>query len=495
MTKNRFPENFLWGGATAAHQIEGGYRQGGKGLDTSDLRLTSPKYGSEQADRAMKLETRTMYQDALADLENINDYPFRHGSDHYSHWKEDIELLAEMGLKIYRLSIAWSRIFPNGDEAEPNEEGLEFYRNIFRECKKHGIKVYCTMVHYSIPVGLIEKLGGWKNREMINEFVKYAKVLLENFKDDVDIWLPFNEINSGVFHPYNGVGYILDDERVGQKDPFEQDWSEIYQGLHNQFVANAMVVKMAHEMKPDSVVSGMIARFVPYPLNCHPDNVLLALQSEQEDNFFFMDVMARGKYPSYTKRLFRKKGINVEILPGDLDLISKYPVDMVSFSYYFSSVVADDDTLEETDGNLVATKVNPYLKKSDWGWQIDPTGLRIALNVIWDRYQKPVFIAENGLGALDVVEKDGTIHDPYRIAYLKEHFSAMAEALEDGVDLRGYTMWGIIDLVSSGTIQMSKRYGTVYVDCDDEGNGTFARRKKDSFDWYKNVISTNGADL
>lgn len=495
ITKTRFPKDFLWGGATAAHQIEGGYLQDGKGLDTSDCRLTSSKYGPEQDDRAMKLETRSMFERAIVDQENIADYPFRHGSHHYSHYKEDIALLAEMGLKIYRLSIAWSRIFPNGDESEPNKEGLQFYKNIFEECKNHGIKVYCTMVHYSIPVHLVRKLGGWQNRKMIDEFVKYARVLLENFKDYVDIWLPFNEINSGVFHPYNGVGYILDDSKVTNKDPFKEDWSIIYQGLHNQFVANALIVKMAHEIDPNITISGMIARFVPYPLNCHPDNMLLAQQSEQEDNFFFMDVMARGYYPGYTKRMFAKKGITIKTEPEDLELIRKYTVDMISFSYYFSSVVATDESLEETDGNLMVTKINPYLERSQWGWQIDPTGLRIALNAIWDRYQKPVFIAENGLGAIDTIDKEGKVHDPYRIDYLKRHFQALADAIEDGVDLRGYTMWGIIDLVSSGTIQMSKRYGTIYVDCDDEGKGTYKRIKKDSFDWYKNVISTNGAGL
>ena len=490
----RFPDNFLWGGATAAHQIEGGFMEDGKGLDTSECRLASPKYGPEQANRYMKLETRSMYENAKME-KGLGDYPFRWGSDHYHHYKEDIALLGEMGMKIYRLSISWARIFPNGDDEKPNEEGLAFYKNIFNECKKYGIKVYCTMVHYAMPVNIVDKYGGWKNRKVIDLFVKYARTLIENYKDDVEIWLPFNEINSGVFHPYNGVGYVLPDERVCQDDPFRQDWPEIYQALHHQFVANALIVKLAHEIDPKIKVSCMIARFVPYPGNCHPKNVLMALQSEQNDNLFFTDVMARGYYPSYTKRLFDSKGISISMEEGDEELLRKYTVDIVSFSYYFSSVVADDSTWESTDGNLTSTKVNPYLEKSEWGWQIDPTGLRIALNIIWDRYQKPVFIAENGLGAKDVLEADGSIHDPYRIEYMRRHIEAMRDAIDDGVDLIGYTMWGIIDLVSSGTIQMSKRYGMIYVDCDDEGHGTFKRYKKDSFDWYKKVMETNGEDL
>lgn len=490
----KFPKGFLWGGATAAHQIEGGFMEDGKGLDTSDCRLTSSGYGPEQADRYMKLETKDMYETAKKET-GLGEYPFRWGSDHYHHWKEDIALLGEMNLKIYRLSISWARIFPNGDDEEPNQEGLNFYRNIFEECKRQGIKVYCTMVHYAMPVKIVDEYGGWKNRKVIDLFVRYARTLIENFKDYVEIWLPFNEINSGVFHPYNGVGYVLNDERVAQKDPFEQDWSEIYQGLHHQFVANALIVKMAHEIDPAIKISCMIARFVPYPVNCRPENVLLALQTEQEDNLFFTDVMARGYYPGYAKRLFKKKNISLSMEPEDEELLKKYTSDIVSFSYYFSSVVGKEDNLEETDGNLITTKVNPYLERSEWGWQIDPTGLRIALNVIWDRYQKPVFIAENGLGAKDILEEDGTVHDPYRIAYMREHIKAMADAIEDGVDLIGYTLWGIIDLVSSGTIQMSKRYGMIYVDCDDEGKGTFKRYKKDSFDWYKKVMISNGEDL
>lgn len=490
----KFPKEFLWGGATAAHQFEGGFMEDGKGVDTSECRLTSSRYGKEQSSRHMKLETRSMYEAAKSE-KSIDGYPFRWGSDHYHRWKEDIELLGEMGLKIYRLSISWARIFPNGDDELPNEEGLAFYRNIFEECKKHNIKIYCTMMHYAMPINIIEKYGGWKNRQVIDLFLRYAKVLLENFNQYVEIWLPFNEINAGVFHPYNGVGYILDDDKVMEDDPFKQDWSDIYQGLHHQFITNALIVKMAHEMDPKIKISCMIARFVPYPMNCRPQNVLMALQNEQEDNYFFTDVMVRGYYPSYTRRLFDKKNISIKIKDGDEQILKEYTSDMVSFSYYFSSVCGVDEQSEETDGNLVTTKVNPYLERSEWGWQIDPTGLRIALNSIWDRYQKPIFIAENGLGAKDILNADGKIHDPYRVEYLKEHIKAMAEAIDDGVDLIGYTMWGIIDLVSSGTIQMSKRYGMIYVDCDDDGKGSFKRYKKDSFHWYKKLIRSNGEEL
>lgn len=492
--KTTFPENFLWGGATAAHQVEGGFMEDGKGMDTSDCRLTSTKYGPEQANRAMKIETRSMFETALS-TQGLGDYPFRWGADEYHHWEEDVELFAEMGLKIYRLSFAWSRIFPTGEELEPNQAGLDYYRRVIGACRAHGIKVYGTMVHYSMPVNLVTKYGGWKDRKVIELFCRYAKALLDEFCNDVEIWLPFNEINSGVFHPYNGVGLVVDDECATWEDPFRNVKSDIYTAIHNQFVANALTVKMAHEIDPSIKVSCMIARFMPYPGTCHPDNVLLALQDQQRDNFFFTDVMARGTYPGYMDRYFTENGIEVHMEEGDLDLIAAYPVDVVSFSYYFSSISATDDTWETTDGNLTAAKANPYLKKSEWGWQKDPVGLRISLNLLWDRYQKPLFIAENGLGAKDVVEEDGSIHDPYRVAYLRDHFLAMKEAIKDGVDLLGYTMWGIIDVVSSGTIQMSKRYGMIYVDCDDEGHGTFERRKKDSFAWYRQVIASNGENL
>ena len=492
---SRFPKDFLWGGATAASQVEGAFNEGGKGLDTSDCRPGNFEISTvDKIKWPNRLMTVSRFEEALRET-RTGKYPFRWGSDQYHHYQEDIALLAEMGLKIYRLSISWARIFPNGDEESPNEEGLQYYRNIFAECKKYGIKVYCTILHYSVPIHLIQKYGGWQNRKMIEFYVRYATTLLENFKDDVEIWLPFNEINASVFHPYNGIGLIMPDECANWKDPFRDVKSEIYQAAHHQFIANALTVKAAHEIDPKIKVSSMIAWFCPYAATCNPEEVLMAYQQQQTECLFFTDVLTRGVYPSYMRRYFKENQIKIHMEEEDEKLLRENPVDMVSFSYYFSSVATTDPNWKKTDGNLKRANVNPYLTRSEWGWQNDPIGLRITLNWLYDRYQKPLFVAENGLGAKDVLTEDGKIHDPYRIAYLRNHIKAMAEAIQDGVDLKGYTMWGIFDLVSCGTIEMKKRYGVIYVDADDMGNGTFTRYKKDSFYWYKKVIATNGNDL
>ncbi len=481
-----FPENFLWGGATAASQVEGGFDQGGKGLDTQDCK---PQYfnltSKEKNDWKYKQMTSEKYELAKT-VKGIANYPFRFGSQEYTHYKEDIALFAEMGMKIYRMSISWARIYPNGDDAEPNQEGLQYYRNVFNECHKHGIKVFVTILHYAIPVHLVDAYGGWKNRRLIDFYVKYAKTLFENFRDDVDYWLPFNEINAGRFNPYNGVALIKDREKN-----YDQ---AVYQSLHHQFVANAKVVKLAHEMIPGSKLGCMIARFCHYPATCDPMDQLTWLHDEQYTNWFYTDVMARGAYPKYMLRYFDENNIQIHMEPGDEELLKNYTVDFISFSYYFTQVSTAKDDWAKTDGNLVIANKNPYLKSSEWGWQMDPTGLRITLNELYDRYQKPLFVAENGLGARDVVE-DGKIHDPYRSEYLLSHAKAMKEAIKDGVDLFGYTWWGIIDLVSCGSIEMCKRYGMIYVDADDEGHGTFNRLKKDSFYTYQHLIETNGAEL
>ncbi len=483
--KNGFPESFLWGGATAASQVEGGYNEGGKGLDTQDCR---PQYYnlSRAEKNNWKYKQMTSEKFELArNTEGIANYPFRFGSDQYHHYKEDIALFAEMGMKVYRLSISWARIYPNGDDEKPNPEGIQYYKNLFKECHKYGIKIFVTMLHYALPIHLVDAYGGWKNRRLIDLYLKYAETLFENFKEDVDYWLPFNEINAGRFNPYNGVGLIKDRE-----ENYDQ---AVYQALHHQFVANALTVRLAHEMMPGSKIGCMIARFCHYAATCSPKDQLTQLHDEQYSNWFYTDVMARGGYPSYMNRFFRENGIEIIKENGDDELLKKYPVDFVSFSYYFTQVSTASEDWEKTDGNLVIANKNPYLESSEWGWQKDPDGLRITLNQIYDRYQKPLFIAENGLGAVDTVEGD-SVHDPYRIDYLISHVNAMKEAIKDGVDLFGYTWWGIIDLVSCGSIEMSKRYGMIYVDADDKGNGTFRRIRKDSFYAYQKIIHDNGAD-
>lgn len=481
MSEKGFPKSFLWGGATAASQVEGGYNEGGKGLDTQDCRPGNFHLTREQKnDWKYKKMTTEKFNQGCASAD-VNAYPFRFGSDEYHHYKEDIALFAEMGMNVYRLSISWARIFPLGDEDEPNKEGLQYYKNIFDECHKYGIKVFVTMLHYAVPVHLVKEYGAWSNRKMIDFYLKYAKTLFENFKDDVDYWLPFNEINAGRFNPYNGVALI--------EEEHENLDNDVFQALHHQFVANALTVKLAHEMMPNSKIGCMIARFCHYPATCKPEDNLEQLHDEQYTNWFYTDVMARGKYPAYMNRYFKAKNVKLQMAEGDVELLAEYPVDFVAFSYYFTQVSTADENWEKTGGNLVIANKNPYLKSSEWGWQMDPIGLRITLNQLYDRYQKPLFIAENGLGAVDVLEADGSVHDPYRIEYLRTHTAAIKEAIEDGVDVFGYTMWGIIDLVSCGSVEMSKRYGVIYVDADDEGKGTFKRYKKDSFTWFKNFIA------
>lgn len=489
--KHGFPQDFLWGGATAASQVEGGWNQGGKGLDTQECRSMPADLTREQKNSwEFKEMTSEKFAAAIA-CKDEGTYPFRWGSHEYERWQEDVDLFAEMGMKVYRLSVSWARIFPNGDDPEPNPEGLAYYRNLFEACKARGIKLFVTMQHYAIPVHLVEAYGGWKNRKLIDLFVRYAQTLFENYGDLVDLWLPFNEINAGRFHPFNGVSLIRDRE-----ENFDQS---VHQALHHQFVANARVVKLAHEMVPGKPVGCMIARFCHYPATCKPEDQLQCLHDEQYTNWYYTDVMMRGYYPEYIDRYFEMKNVHLEITDEDRELLAAYPCEFVSFSYYFTQVSTTDEGWEKTNGNLVIASKNPYLESSEWGWQKDPTGLRITLNQLYDRYHKPIFIAENGLGATDVLEHDENgapvVHDPYRIDYLRSHVEAMRDAIEDGVDLFGYTMWGIIDLVSCGSEEMTKRYGVIYVDADDAGQGTFDRCKKDSFYWYQKCIASNGEDL
>ena len=481
-----FPKDFLWGGAISASQADGAFNEGGKGLDTQDLRYFDAAWDREERDVNRNINMTTdRFNQALTDTD-ITNYPFRWGIDFYNKYKEDLALMQEMGMKIFRTSIDWSRIFPNGDDAEPNEEGIQFYENLFDECHHRGMKVFATMLHYNIPVNLVTKYGGWKNRQTIDFYLRYARVLFERLGDRVDYWLPFNEINAGKFNPYNGVCLIKD-----QEDDYE---SAIFQCLHHQFIANALTIKLAHEIIPGSMVGGMIARFTTYPATCRPNDVMQMILDDQYSNFFYTDIMARGQYPAYMERYFLDNEIKIKKEPEDDAILKENTVDFLSFSYYMSMVSTTDEDWGKTSGNLVSGNKNPHLETSDWGWQIDPVGLRISLNQMYDRYQLPLFVAENGLGAFDKV-KNGRINDSYRIDYLREHVEQMKESIIDGVDLVGYTMWGIIDIVSCGTIEMSKRYGVIYVDLDESGQGTNERLKKDSFYWYQKCINSNGEAL
>jgi len=460
----RFPEGFLWGGAIAANQVEGAYLTDGKGLSTSDL----------QPDGVLhKIIERTE-----GDF-NIKDTAI----DFYHRYPEDIALFAEMGFKCLRLSIAWTRIFPQGDEAEPNEAGLAYYDRLFDELAKYGIQPLVTLSHYEMPYGLVKEYGGWGNRQTIDFFERYARTVFTRYKNKVKLWLTFNEINISLHEPFTGVGL-----------PRGSSQQEIYQAIHHQLVASAKAVEACHEIIPDAKIGNMLLGAMLYPLTCKPSDVVKALQQNREW-LFFGDVQARGYYPSYSKRFFKEQGVDLVITPAD-EVALKETVDFISFSYYMTGcATADEEQLQKARGNILEMVPNPHLKASEWGWQIDPEGLRYILNFLHDRYQKPLFIVENGLGAKDKVEADGNINDDYRILYLNDHLVQVAEAIEDGVDLMGYTCWGPIDLVSASTAQLSKRYGFIYVDRDDEGNGTLERRRKKSFGWYKEVIATNGASL
>lgn len=472
-----FPKGFLWGGATAANQCEGAYDVDGRGLANVDVVPIGK-------DRFPIIAG----QKKMFDFEDGYFYPAKGSIDFYHHYKEDIALLGEMGFKTFRLSIAWSRIFPKGDELEPNEAGLQFYENIFKECHKYGIEPLVTITHFDCPMYLIEHYGGWRNREMITFYDRLVRTLFTRFKGLVKYWLTFNEINMILHAPFMGAGlYFEEGENVDQVK---------YQAAHHELVASALATKIAHEIDPENKVGCMLAAGQYYPNTCNPNDYWKAMQEDRE-NYFFIDVQARGEYPNYAKKKFERLGLDIEMTAEDLTLLKENTVDFVSFSYYSSRVASADPNLTDTTaGNIFASIKNPYLESSEWGWQIDPLGLRITLNQIWDRYQKPMFIVENGLGAVDTPDENGYVADDYRIDYLREHIKTMNAAInEDGVELLGYTTWGCIDLVSAGTGEMKKRYGFIYVDRDNEGNGTLKRSKKKSFDWYKKVIASNGTDI
>ncbi|MFL2101511.1 6-phospho-beta-glucosidase [Desemzia sp. FAM 24101] len=472
-----FRKDFLWGGATAANQAEGGYNEGGRGLANVDV----IPHGEDRM-AVMKGHMK------MFDFDDEHFYPAKEAVDHYHRYKEDIALFAEMGFKTYRLSIAWSRIFPKGDEAEPNEEGLQFYENLFKECRKYDIEPLVTITHFDIPMHLVEKYGGWRNRKVVGFYENLCNVIFNRYKGLVKYWLTFNEINMILHLPFMGAGLYFEEG--------ENEEQVKYQAAHHELVASALATKIAHEVDPENQVGSMLAAGKYYPYSSKPEDVLAAQQSDH-GNYFFIDVQSRGKYPAYALKKLEREVIEIQMEDGDLELLKKYTVDFVSFSYYSSRVVSTDPEIaEKTAGNVLPSIKNPYLKVSEWGWQIDPIGLRTTMNDIYDRYQKPLFIVENGLGAVDNPDENGYVEDDYRIEYLAAHIQAMKDAVElDGVDLLGYTTWGCIDFVSASTGEMKKRYGFIYVDRDNEGNGTLNRTKKKSFDWYKKVIASNGENL
>ena len=467
-----FPDGFLWGGATAANQCEGGYNEDGKGLGVPDI-MTG---GTVSEPRHITDGILPQYH-----------YPSHEAVDMYHHYLDDIKLFGEMGFKCYRMSINWSRIFPNGDEAEPNQAGIEFYRRVFQACQEQGIEPMVTLSHYELPYGLSKNYGGWKNPKLIDFYLNYVRTVMTEYKGLVRYWLTFNEINMAANSSYLGGGML-----VGKSS--KKPLTCVHQALHHMLVASAIVTKYAHDTAPQCKIGNMIARLHNYAYTCQPADELETMKANQL-NLFFEDVMARGRYPQTMLNYYRDNDVVLDWYPDYERILQEGTVDFLSFSYYFTSVVSADPDKKEPLGTFVRQLKNPYLKHSDWGWATDPTGLRITLNELYDRYQKPLFIVENGLGAHDKLETDGTVHDAYRIDYLRQHIEAIRDAIGDGVPVMGYTPWGCIDLVSMGDAQMSKRYGFIYVDADDEGNGTYNRYRKDSFYWYKKVIATNGEDL
>lgn len=470
------PSAFLWGGAISSNQAEGAYDEDGRGLSTVDLQPYGP-------DRFPLCEGRA----PLPRLDDGHYFPGLTAIDFYHRWRDDLELFAKMGFRALRVSISWTRIFPEGDDAEPNESGLAFYEELFRTMRKLGMEPIVTIVHFDVPVALVERYGGWRSRSMIDAYVRFARTVFERYRGLVRNWITFNEINMVTHLPFVGAGLIFEQD--------EDTRQAVYTAAHHMLVASAEATRIAHEIDPDNRIGSMLAGGQAYPLTSAPEDAWAALEMDR-DGFFFSDVQARGAYPTWALRRLQREGVCIPFEQGDIELLRDNTVDFVSFSYYASRCAGVSGEAETTAGNAFASIKNPKLETTEWGWQIDPLGLRYTLNCLWDRYNKPLFIVENGLGAHDEIGSDGMVHDDYRIDYLRRHIAAMIDAIElDGVDVMGYLVWGCIDLISASTGEMSKRYGFIHVDRNDVGEGSLARTPKKSFDWYRRVIASNGIEL
>jgi 6-phospho-beta-glucosidase len=479
---SNFSKGFLWGGATAANQLEGAWDADGKGPSTADV-LTS---GTKASPRQITI-----------DLQEGANYPSHEAIDFYHHYKDDIAMFAEMGFKVFRLSINWTRIYPTGLETAPNEKGLEFYDHVFDELNKYGIEPLVTISHYECPLGMVKEFNGWTNRKAIDCFLRYCETIFKRYKDKVTYWLTFNEINGLAMMPsFLGGGFFSPDMTMdfNKKKTHELDQMR-YTALHNQLVASAKAVKLGHSINPNLKIGNMICHITTYPFTCNPNDVIKAQELDRIVNCLCGDVQCRGMYPNYAINFFEREGIEINITEEDKKALKEGTVDYYTFSYYMSGCASADPNTVQVGGNIMHGVKNPYIEESEWGWQIDPQGLRYTLNKIYDRYQLPMMVVENGLGAEDKVEDDGSIHDQYRINYLKNHIQEMKLAIDDGCKVWGYTPWGCIDLVSASTGEMKKRYGFIYVDKDNDGKGTLKRLRKDSFYWYKKVIESNGDNL
>lgn len=487
-----FPSNFLWGGDISANQAEGGWNEGGKSPNMTDYQLGATVDTPRMATYQM---SGGSYGKTVGAFDNVNlpegaklacipgeFYPNHKATDFYHHYKEDIALFGEMGFKAFNLTLSWARIYPYGIEKGVNHEGVDFYHNVFQECLKYGIEPIVHLYKYDMPAFYVTEMNGWLNRKLIDEFYQFSTFAINEYKDEVTYWSTFNEINAALFT-------IIDESN-------QLEVQNAYTRLHHQLVASAKVVKYVHDHYPEKKIGCMTAGLFTHPYTCDPKDQQLSQKVMQDRFYYVSDTFVRGHYPSYAKRLWKENGVTIEITEEDTRDLENGKVDFFEFSYYFTNLVTiHDEETETIGGNLIGGVKNPYLKVSDWGWAIDPEGLKFFLHEIYDRYQIPLLNCENGLGAFDTLEEDGRVHDPYRIEYHRAHIQAMSEAIDEGVDLIGYTTWGCLDLVSASTGEIRKRYGFVYVDVDDQGNGTYKRYKKDSFEWYKKCIQSNGEDL
>lgn len=464
-----FPKDFLFGGAIAANQAEGAWKEGGRGESNIDY----IPHGND------RMTVKLGYQPNPI-LDDQHYYPSHTGIDFYHKYDQDFDLLEELGLDIFRTSISWSRLYPNGDESQPNPEGIAFYKQLFESCRNHHMKLLVTLAHFDIPMGLVRGYGSWRNKKVIDFYVRFAETCFKEFGDYVDYWITFNEINIVLHSPFSGAGLAIQEN--------ENRDQVLFQAAHHMLLASSLAVKSFKTLCSNGQIGCMIAGGSFYPYSCAPDDVWQAMMDDRL-NTFFVDVQVNGRFPFYFKNILKEKNISLEVTPEEAEIL-KSTVDFVAFSYYSSRTsIGDTSKVEMNSGNVVKSVKNPYLKQSDWGWAIDPKGLRITINNLYEKYKKPLFIVENGFGAQDVLEEDNAIHDPYRISYMNEHLKEVANALDDNIPLIGYISWGILDLVSASTGEMKKRYGVIYVDKDDAGNGSFARYKKDSYYWYQKVIA------
>lgn len=483
-TNMSFPSDFLWGGATSSVQYEGGFGQGGDGVGHMDfIRCLSPE--ERKTSKSTFNPTLEEFEYCRAHEDELN-LAYRRDTDFYHRYREDIALFAEMGFKSFRMSVSWPRLFPTGEESEPNPKGIQFYHDVFDELHKAGIEPIVTMIHYEIPLNLTLEYNGWESRKTLEAYCRYTKTLIDEYKDDVKYWITFNEINMTTHAPFVGGALFVEKSVRDEK-------SCVWQALHHQFLASARTVRYCHETAPQCKIGLMINRQEIYAETCNPLDELRALKDDQF-NFSFLDVAIRGGYSRALLSYFNENGIELDVEDGDAETLASACIDFIAISYYMTWVASGDEAKQDPLGSFVRAPRNPYLEASEWGWPIDPIGLRITLNRIYDRYQLPIMIVENGLGAHDDFV-EGTVHDSYRIDYLRRHIEEVGKAIDDGVEVLAYTPWGCIDLVSASKTEIEKRYGFIYVDADDEGNGTYDRFRKDSFFWYQQVIASNGKDL